>query len=91
MFYYSMSLLHYSSKFPIDLPSLISTDLQYIFSVTLDKTKEYAHMSWAYHRFLLVNEYSRKSPLPPPINLLYYIGKLIKYLVNRHQNKFNSK
>lgn len=65
--------------------------MSYIFSVTLEKTKNRAHISWAYHRFLLVNEYSKKSPLPPPINLLYYTVKLIRYFINRRMNKSNSK
>jgi hypothetical protein len=42
------------------------------FSVTLDKVEKNAHDAWAYHRFLFVKEYARNSPLPPPLNTLYY-------------------
>ncbi|CAF1278699.1 unnamed protein product [Didymodactylos carnosus] len=40
--------------------------------VTLQRVNLDAHQRWAYHRFLLVNEYSKKSVLPPPINVFSY-------------------
>ncbi|CAF3584470.1 unnamed protein product [Rotaria sp. Silwood1] len=63
----------------------------YNFSVTLNKVQDHAHTSWAFQRLLLVNEYSRKSPLPPPFNLIHYICKGLWKIFNscRKQN-FNN-
>ncbi|CAF3676523.1 unnamed protein product [Rotaria socialis] len=56
-----------------------------LFNVTLKKVKDNAHMSWAFHRFLLVNEYARKSPFPPPFNLFEYGWRYINYLKSNKQ------
>ncbi|CAF1318418.1 unnamed protein product, partial [Didymodactylos carnosus] len=42
----------------------------------LDKDKQ-ADEAWAYHRFLLYEEYSRISILPPPFSVIQYLGELI--------------
>ncbi|CAF3726720.1 unnamed protein product [Rotaria socialis] len=60
-----------------------------LFNVTLEKYKEAAHRRWAYQQFLLVNEYSQKSPFPPPVCLIYYVYQLAKYVYDwcRNQKK----
>ncbi|CAF1577462.1 unnamed protein product [Rotaria sordida] len=59
----------------------------YMFSDTLSKAAHNSHIYWAFHRFLLVNEYRRKSPYPPPINLLHYTYKFLKFLYRLSRNK----
>ncbi|CAF1331869.1 unnamed protein product [Adineta ricciae] len=60
-----------------------------LFNVTLTKNDQNSHSSWAFHRFLLVDEYTRKSPLPPPLSLFYYAFKAAKHLYHKCQNKSN--
>ncbi|CAF3743141.1 unnamed protein product [Rotaria socialis] len=45
--------------------------------VTLTKTNQNAQKDWGFHRFSLVREYSSKSLIPPPLNVLYYIIQLV--------------
>ncbi|CAF1435630.1 unnamed protein product [Rotaria sordida] len=52
-----------------------------LFNITLTKTNINAQKDWGYHRFLLVREYSRKSPIPSPLNILYYIIQLVVTLI----------
>ncbi|CAF4687662.1 unnamed protein product, partial [Rotaria sp. Silwood1] len=62
-----------------------------VFNVTLNKVQDHAHTSWAFQRLLLVNEYSRKSPLPPPFNLIHYICKgLWKIFNSCRKENFNN-
>ncbi|CAF0814171.1 unnamed protein product [Adineta steineri] len=54
-----------------------------LFNVTVQNVQEQSHDLWRYQRFLIVNEYSRKTLLPPPFNILYYIFIIIQYLLTR--------
>ena len=75
-----MSSLLYSSKnskkkkrlsfyFPLSL------------SVTIQSVQEQAHDLWRYQRFLIVNEYSQKTPIPAPFNIFYYLYASIQFFV----------
>jgi hypothetical protein len=44
----------------------------------VQKVQEEAVESWAYHRFLLIVDYSRKSMLPPPFSLISYLIDFFK-------------
>ncbi|CAF0731424.1 unnamed protein product [Didymodactylos carnosus] len=56
-----------------------------LFNKKIDKIDP--RKAWCYHRYLLLKEYSRMSPLPPPFSLIYYtldlIWKIIKLFRNR--------
>ncbi|CAF1411267.1 unnamed protein product, partial [Didymodactylos carnosus] len=43
-----------------------------LFNVTITRVNKGAHESWSFHRFLLVEEYRKKSPFPPPFNAIHY-------------------
>ena len=50
--------------------------------MTIENVQEQSHNLWRYQRFLLVNEFRKKSLLPPPFNtfncLIAFIGDMIK-------------
>ncbi|CAF0967570.1 unnamed protein product, partial [Didymodactylos carnosus] len=51
-----------------------------LFNVTIQKVQGKSHSLWRYQRFLIVNEYSKKTPLPPPFNTFYYVFTIIRWL-----------
>ncbi len=57
--------------------------------MTIQNVQEQAHDLWRYQRFLIVNEYSKKTPVPPPFNTIYYLFIALRfvrrYYYNRHQ------
>jgi hypothetical protein len=56
--------------------------------VTIQKIADSAHETWAYHRFILVSEYSNKTFLPPPLNVLVYIFyPFYRFFKNRSPKK----
>jgi hypothetical protein len=57
------------------------------FSVTFKHVEQNAHDTWAYHRFLLVKEYSKKSPFPPPLNSLHYGCEFVVWIFRFCINK----
>ncbi|CAF1196919.1 unnamed protein product [Rotaria magnacalcarata] len=44
-----------------------------LFNITIQNVERDVHETLGYHRFRLVLEYSKKSHLPPPLNVLIYI------------------
>ena len=67
-----------------------SSDFFYI-SVTIQNVQEQSHDLWRYQRFSIVSEYCRKTLLPPPFNILYYIFMLGRLLFLRLQVYRNSR
>jgi hypothetical protein len=57
--------------------------LLYLSSVTIQNVQEQSHDLWRYQRFLIVNEFSKKTPLPPPFNIIYYIIIIARFLLAR--------
>ena len=45
----------------------------------IDETDEH----WSYLNYLLLKEFIKKAPLPPPLNIIYYLFKLILHLSQR--------
>ena len=63
-------------------------NINFSFSVTIQKVDNSAHESWAYHRFVLVSEYSKKTFLPPPLNVLIYVFyPFYRFFQNRRPKK----
>ena len=52
-------------------------------SVTIQNVENQSHQLWRYQRFLIVFEYSDKPPLPPPFNLIYYLYRVIRFLIEK--------
>ncbi|CAF4279492.1 unnamed protein product [Rotaria sp. Silwood2] len=52
--------------------------------------KDNADKSHAYQRFLLVQEYSKKSTGFPPLNVLQHLTLCLQYLITRCQNEANA-
>ncbi|CAF1139567.1 unnamed protein product [Rotaria sordida] len=61
-----------------------------LFNKSFDNMKDEANNSYAYQRFLLVNEYSRKFTCMPPLNLLQYFILFVQYIITRCQNDANA-
>ncbi|CAF0872323.1 unnamed protein product [Rotaria sordida] len=65
-----------------------------LFNITLIKTTNNVQKDWPYHRFRLVREYWEKSPIPSPLNIIYYIGQLVlkcfRALRKKEDNGFRS-
>lgn len=61
--------------------------------MTIQNVEDQSHDLWRYQRFLLVNEFRKKSLLPPPFNTFDCIIALIKRARKRspdHQRNFVS-
>ncbi len=54
-----------------------------LFSVTIQNVQEQSHDLWRYQRYLIVTEFSKKPPLPPPFNIIYYIFLLVRWFIVR--------
>ncbi|CAF5087526.1 unnamed protein product [Rotaria magnacalcarata] len=54
-----------------------------LFNVTIQSVQEKSHDIWRCQRFVIVDEYSTKTPLPPPFNIVYYIFLAIQRIVKR--------
>ncbi len=58
--------------------------------MTIQSVQDQAHDLWRYQRFLIVNEYSKKTPVPPPFNTIYYLfialRAIPRFYSDRHQN-----
>ncbi|CAF1005183.1 unnamed protein product [Adineta steineri] len=57
-----------------------------LFNVTIQNVQEQAHDLWRYQRFLIVNEYSKKTPVPPPFNTIYYLFIALRHVVRLCHN-----
>ncbi|CAF3116093.1 unnamed protein product [Rotaria socialis] len=57
-----------------------------LFNVTIQNVEEKSHDIWRCQRFVIVDEYSTKTPLPPPFNIVYYIFLAIRCAVKRIQS-----
>ncbi|CAF1605995.1 unnamed protein product [Adineta ricciae] len=51
-----------------------------LFNVTIQSVQEQAHDVWRYQRYLIVNEYSKKTLFPPPFNTLHYLFMACQYV-----------
>ncbi|CAF1151401.1 unnamed protein product [Rotaria sordida] len=49
-----------------------------LFNVTIQNVTQQSYVLWRYQRFLLVDEYKRRSLLPPPFNIFYYIVMVVR-------------
>ncbi|CAF3508465.1 unnamed protein product [Rotaria sordida] len=56
-----------------------------LFNVTIQNVQMQSHRIWRYQRFLLVYEYNNKPPLPPPFNTIYYLYRIIRYIIEKIQ------
>ncbi|CAF3552086.1 unnamed protein product [Rotaria sp. Silwood1] len=56
-----------------------------LFNVTIQNVQMQSHRIWRYQRFLLVYEYNNKPPLPPPFNTIYYLYRMILYIIEKIQ------
>ncbi|CAF3362365.1 unnamed protein product [Rotaria sp. Silwood1] len=54
-----------------------------LFNVTIQNVEKQSHRIWRYQRFLLVVEYNYKPSLPPPFNTLWYLYRIIKYIIEK--------
>ncbi|CAM4753000.1 unnamed protein product [Rotaria magnacalcarata] len=54
-----------------------------LFNVAIQSVQEKSHDIWRCQRFVIVDEYSTKTPLPPPFNIVYYIFLAIQRIVKR--------
>jgi hypothetical protein len=61
--------------------------LRFFYSVTIQNVQEQAHDLWRYQRFLIVNEYSEKPPLPPPLNIIYYLFIILRSIIRFCYNR----
>ncbi|CAF1309475.1 unnamed protein product [Adineta steineri] len=52
-----------------------------LFNVTIQNVQEQSHNLWRYQRFSIVNEFSKKSPLPPPFSLIYHFFRFLRFLI----------
>ncbi len=57
-------------------------------SVTIENVQGQSHDLWRYQRFLLVNEFRKKSLLPPPFNTLYCLFSAIVRFITRHKKQY---
>lgn len=81
MFFFSMFSLLSSSNSLRRFESSILRSLR--FSVTIQNVQNQARDLWRYQRFLIVNEYSKITPLPSPFNSFYYLFYLCRFLLRR--------
>ncbi|CAF1379477.1 unnamed protein product [Rotaria sp. Silwood1] len=56
-----------------------------LFNVTIENVQIQSHQIWRYQRFLLVNEYNNKPPLPPPFTTIYYLYTIVCYIIEKIQ------
>ncbi|CAF4937544.1 unnamed protein product, partial [Rotaria sp. Silwood1] len=54
-----------------------------LFNVTIENVQIQSHQIWRYQRFLLVNEYNNKPPLPPPFTTIYYLYTIVCYIIEK--------
>ena len=52
-------------------------------SLTIQSVQEQAHNLWRYQRFLIIMEYTKRAPVPPPFNTFYYLFVILRF-VARH-------
>lgn len=55
----------------------------YLCSVTIQNVEEQSHDLWRYQRFLIVEEFSKKTALPLPFNIIYHIFDIIRFIIKR--------
>ena len=53
--------------------------------MTIQTVQSQSHKIWRYQRYVIVQEYYEKPPLPPPFNNIYYIYALIYKLIKSCQ------
>ncbi|CAF1465132.1 unnamed protein product, partial [Didymodactylos carnosus] len=58
-----------------------------LFNDTLRKVGDRAEDAWAFHHFLLVNEYTKKSVFVPPLSVIDYIFQLYRLIDRCIKNK----
>ena len=58
--------------------------------MTIQKVAKESFALWRYQRFLLVDEYRNKSPLPPPFNIVYYVFTAA-YLIFKYAQQYKNK
>ncbi|CAF1207939.1 unnamed protein product [Rotaria sp. Silwood1] len=54
-----------------------------LLNITIQNVQMKSHRIWRYQRFLLISDYNRKPPLPPPFNTIYYLYIFICYIVEK--------
>jgi len=58
------------------------------FSVTIQNVENRSYTLWRYQRFLIINEFCLKSPIPPPFNIFYYLFSIFNYLIKFIRKSF---
>ena len=85
MFFFSMFSLLCSSK---KISMGRSRNIPLSSSVTIQNVRNQSHDLWRYQRFLLIDEFRKKSLLPPPFNIIYCIISGIGCLIIRCQKRY---
>jgi hypothetical protein len=82
-------LLYLSKKKKYRFDDLLSCSY-FCSSVTIQNVQDQSHDLWRYQRFLLVDEFRKRSLLPPPFNTFYClvsgIGRFITHYQKRYRN-----
>ncbi|CAF1107885.1 unnamed protein product [Rotaria sordida] len=64
---------------------LLLSVLVALFNVTIQNVEKQSYQIWGYQRYLLVAEYSMKSPLPPPFNTFHNLYRIVQCLIEKLQ------
>ncbi|CAF1144352.1 unnamed protein product [Rotaria sordida] len=64
---------------------LLLSVLVALFNVTIQNVEKQSYQIWGYQRYLLVAEYSIKSPLPPPFNTFHNLYRIVQCLIEKLQ------
>ena len=59
-------------------------------SVTIQNVQDQSHDLWRYQRYLLVNEFRKRSLLPPPFNTLYWFFSAMIRFIKHHRKRYRS-
>ncbi len=59
-------------------------------SVTIQNVRDQSHDLWRYQRFLLIDEFRKKSLFPPPFNIIYCVVSGIDRFIKRQQKRYRN-
>jgi hypothetical protein len=79
-----MFLLRCLSEYRTRINPKFSDDFSFVLSSEkIQRVQEKSNELWRYQRFWLIYEIKDKTVLPPPFNILCYLGQLIKFVFSR--------
>ncbi|CAF1451499.1 unnamed protein product [Rotaria sordida] len=61
-----------------------------LFNVTIQNVQDQSRNLWCYQRFLLVNEFRKKSLFPPPFNTCFCLVATVIHFITRHQERYRT-